>query len=79
MITETSGQSSFFLAFIMLFHAVNPFLDFLTDALAILALKQICTTAQDLYDRPAASDLRWLLMQRTNGGTYEFLQMVRPM
>lgn len=32
-----------------------------SDLSAILALKQVCTTSQTLYDRPATSDLRWLL------------------
>jgi hypothetical protein len=31
------------------------------DLPAVLALKQVCTTAQNIYDRPTTSDLRRLL------------------
>ncbi|HLZ56929.1 MAG TPA: GNAT family N-acetyltransferase [Ktedonosporobacter sp.] len=30
------------------------------NLLAMLALKQLCTTPQNIYDRPTTSDLRWL-------------------
>jgi len=32
-----------------------------TDLDAVLALKQVCTTPQNIYDRPTVSDLRKLL------------------
>ncbi len=32
-----------------------------TDLPAVLALKQVCTTPQNIYDRPTTSDLRRLL------------------
>src|SRR5258708_2155543 len=32
-----------------------------TDLPAVLALKQLCTMPQNVYDRPTTSDLRWLL------------------
>ena len=35
------------------------------DLLAMLALKQLCTTPQNIYDRPTTSDLRWLLAPLT--------------
>jgi hypothetical protein len=33
-----------------------------TDLDAVLALKQVCTTPQNIYDRPTVSDLRKLLV-----------------
>ncbi len=35
------------------------------DLLAMLALKQLCTTPQNIYDRPTTSDLRWLFAPLT--------------
>jgi mycothiol synthase len=35
------------------------------DLLAMLALKQLCTTPQNIYDRPTTSDLRWLFTPLT--------------
>src|SRR5258708_29161049 len=32
-----------------------------TDLPAVLALKQLCTTPQNIYDRPTTSEMRWLL------------------
>ncbi len=41
-------------------HTPRPY-NSKTDLPAVLALKHICTTAQNLYDRPTTSDLRRLL------------------
>ena len=54
-----------------------------TDLPAVLALKQLCTTPQNLYDRPTTSDLRQLLAQvaepRTTTGEQQFWEALQGM